>query len=396
LYDVILIRFGEIALKGENRHEFMQQLVKNIKNTIATTGDFSIKKTHGRIYIFPKKEQSEEIIARLKNLPGIVSFSPAISTKADFAMIKEKALTIFKREVANFPTTFKVETKRADKNFPIKSPQVSSKLGAHILENINAEQENKLTVDVHQPEQMLNVEIRRGKAYLFTRTIAGPGGLPVYSTGRGLLLLSGGIDSPVAGWLGMKRGLAIDAVYFHTFPYTGERAKEKVKELTKILSKYCGRIFLHVVHFTEIQRAINEDCPERYTVTMMRRLMYRVANKIAADNHHQVLLNGESLGQVASQTLESIISTDDAADLPVLRPLITMNKNEIINLAKKIGTYQTSIQPYEDCCTVFVPDKPVTRPSLQVARNAEANLNVAQLVEEAIAKTEIIKVESPL
>lgn len=391
MYDVLIIRYGEIGLKGQNKHDFIGQLIRNIDNAVTDLGDFEITTVYGRIYLHVDSESLEKVTERLTNVPGIVSISLAVTVKFDFEVLKDKALELFKREVADYPTTFKVNTRRADKSFPLESPEINSELGACILRNVESP-ERELNVDVHNPEHLLEVEIRRGKIYIFIKRFDGPGGLPVKSSGKALLLLSGGIDSPVAGWLGLKRGLSIDAVYFHSFPYTGDRAKEKVVDLSRVLSRYGGNIKLHIAYFTEIQQEIAKNCPERYTVTIMRRMMFRIANKIAEQNNDLALITGESLGQVASQTLEGIASSDDVAELPVLRPLITMDKNEIVDISKKIDCYDISIRPYEDCCTVFVPNNPVTRPKIDRVRRAEENLNIDKLIKNAVEKTEIMHI----
>ncbi|MGM0603786.1 MAG: tRNA uracil 4-sulfurtransferase ThiI [Bacillota bacterium] len=391
MYDVLIIRYGEIGLKGQNKHDFIGQLIRNIDNAVTDLGDFEITTVYGRIYLHVDSESLEKVTERLTNVPGIVSISPAVTVKFDFEVLNDKALELFKREVADYPTTFKVNTRRADKSFPLESPEINSELGACILRNVESP-ERELNVDVHNPEHLLEVEIRRGKIYIFIKRFDGPGGLPVKSSGKALLLLSGGIDSPVAGWLGLKRGLSIDAVYFHSFPYTGDRTKEKVADLSRVLSRYGGNIKLHIAYFTEIQQEIAKNCPERYTVTIMRRMMFRIANKIAEQNNDLALITGESLGQVASQTLEGIASSDDVAELPVLRPLITMDKNEIVDISKKIDCYDISIRPYEDCCTVFVPNNPVTRPKIDRVRRAEENLNIDKLIKNAVEKTEIMHI----
>lgn len=389
MYNAILIRYGEIALKGKNRSLFVNQLIDNIKNSIKDLGQHKIKRTFGRIYVYPEND-SEKLIKRIKWIPGIVSLSPVISTELNFENLKTKALELFQQEVTDYPTTFKVETNRANKDFPKISPEINSEIGAYILKNID----NELTVDVHKPEIRLSIEVREEKIYINTRVIQGPGGLPIGTGGKGLLLLSGGIDSPVAGWMGMKRGLKIEALYFHSFPFTSDRAKEKVIDLVKILSQYGGEIKLYINHFTEIQKAIQEKCPDEDRITIMRRFMFEIATHIAHNNNDLALLTGEAIGQVASQTLESMSVINAVTNIPVLRPLIAMDKNDIIDIAKKIGTYQTSIQPYEDCCTVFVPDSPRTKPQLEQTIRAESNLNRKELIAGAVEKTEVKFIKS--
>lgn len=401
MYDVIIIRYGEIGLKGDNIDEFINQLISNIQRATADLGNFEINTVYGRIFLYAESDKIEKIVERLINVPGIVSISPALKldfekkaadfNEQDFKQLKKKTLEIFRAEVQNYPTTFKVETTRADKSFPMESPEINSELGAEILREIESS-ETPLSVDVHQPEHLFEVEIRRGDIYLFIRREDGPGGLPVKSSGKALLLLSGGIDSPVAGWLGLKRGLDLNAVYFNSPPYTSERAKEKVLDLAKILSRYGGEIKLQIPYFTEIQQQILKKCPDRYTVTIMRRMMIRISNRLARTNGELALVTGENLGQVASQTLEGLRSSDEVAEYPVLRPLITMDKNEIIALAKRIGSYEVSIRPHEDCCTIFVPDNPVTQPKLDTIHFGEKDLKIEELIDRAIEKMEVITI----
>lgn len=392
MYDVLLIRFGEIALKGKNRSNFLHQLYTNIKRAIKPLGKHQIKKTHGRIYVYPEGD-SEKLLKRLKMVPGIVSISPGITLDLDYQKLKKKSLYFFQREIKNYPTTFKVETRRVNKDFTKNSMEISRELGAYLLENINKDsQEKKLKVDVHEPENRLKIEVRYDNIYIYTRIIDGPGGLPVSSSGKGLLLLSGGIDSPVAGWEAMSRGISLEVIYFHSFPFTGDRAKEKVIDLTKVLSQYGPAINLHIGYFTNIQKAIQEKCPEKYNITIMRRMMYKMAAKLAKRRDIKALITGESVGQVASQTLESMYVINEVTSMPVLRPLISTDKTKIVKTAKKIGSYEISIRPYEDCCTLFVPDNPVTKPQLKATLKAEENLEIDKLISEALQKSEIIKI----
>lgn len=392
MYDVLLIKFGEIALKGKNRSNFLHQLYSNIKRAIKPLGKHHVKKTHGRIYVYPQ-DNSEKLLERLKMIPGIVSISPGIKIELDYQKLRSKALSFFKKEVKKYPTTFKVETRRVNKKFPKKSMEISRELGSDILNNINeTKQEEKISVDVHQPENRLKIEVRYDSIYLYTREIDGPGGLPVSSSGNGLLLLSGGIDSPVAGWEAMSRGVSLEAIYFHSFPFTGDRAKEKVLDLTKVLSQYGPTINLHIGYFTNIQKAIQDKCPEKYNITIMRRMMYRMASRLAKRRGIKALITGESVGQVASQTLESMYVINEVTSIPILRPLISTDKTKIIKTAKKIGSYEISIQPYEDCCTAFVPDNPVTKPEIGPTLQAEENLEIEKLITEALAKSKMIKI----
>ncbi|MFW6381672.1 MAG: tRNA uracil 4-sulfurtransferase ThiI, partial [Bacillota bacterium] len=341
MYDVILIRFGEIGLKGKNRSQFYDQLVDNIKDAVTGLGEYQLKKTHGRIYVFPR-DNFDRFLEQIVKVPGVVSASPALISRLDFEDLKQKSLKAFRKGVSAYPTTFKVETRRANKDFPRTSIQISSDIGAIILKNIDQGQGEKLSVDVHNPEHRLYIEIRQEHIYVYTDILEGPGGLPVGSGGRGLLLLSGGIDSPVAGWLGLKRGLELEAIYFHSFPYTSDRVREKVVDLARVLSQYGKRIKLYTTPFTEIQQAIQENCEDKNRITLMRRMMMRIATIIARNNNDQVLLTGESLGQVASQTVESMSVISQAIDMPILRPLVTRDKDEIMDLARDIGTYEIS------------------------------------------------------
>ncbi len=390
LYNVILVRFGEISLKGKNRYLFVNKLVSNMKSALSNCGNYKIKKTHSRIFIFPENN-IEQIIDNLKMIPGIVALIPAIKTELNLDKIKENALAVFEKEVLQYPATFRVSTNRANKKFPGTSIEISRKIGSYLWTSINKDKE-KLTVDLENYDHELSIEIRKDYAYIYTGEVSGPGGLPVGTSEKGLLLLSGGIDSPVAGWSAMRRGIQLEAVYFHSFPYTGNRAKEKVIDLCKTLSKYGNTIKLHIAYFTSVQQAIQEKCQPKYYITIMRRMMFRIATEIAKRNNAMALITGENLGQVASQTMESLSVINAVTDLPVLRPLITRDKNEIINIAKYINTYQTSIQPYEDCCTIMVPDNPVTRPRLKESVNEERELNISELIEEAISKSEILNI----
>jgi thiamine biosynthesis protein ThiI len=328
----------------------------------------------------------QEAIIRLQTIFGIASVSPVTKIDSSFDSIKETSVRMIEDLILRKGyKTFKVEAKRADKSFPLNSPKICAELGAHILKSVP-----QLKVDVHNPDFIFFVEIRE-KTYLYSEIIPAAKGLPTGTGGLGTLLLSGGIDSPVAGWMIAKRGVQLEAVYFHSHPYTSDRAKDKVIKLARILSEWCIGIKLHVVPFTDIQLAINEKCPAEYLTIIMRRLMMRIAEKIALQNNSLGLITGEAIGQVASQTMESMLVTNDAVDLPVYRPLVGMDKNEVINLARKIGTYDTSILPYEDCCTIFVAKHPVTKPTLCKTIEYESVLNQDELIDEAIANTEVIE-----
>lgn len=390
MYTDILIRYGEISLKGKNRKIFEQILVRNMKECLRGLGSFTMERTFGRIFIRGAEGITDDVIRRLTMIPGIVSMSPVVRTTLELDEIKQTALRVL-QDALPHGGTFKVETKRANKQYPMTSPEINQELGAHLLINYP----NELKTDVHHPDATVYIEVRQEETYLFSKVVAGPGGLPVGSGGRGLLLLSGGIDSPVAGWMGMRRGVTMDAIHFHSFPFTSERSKEKVIELARQIAQYSGRVRLFMLHFTEVQKAIGVNCPERLHITIMRRMMMRIATEVARRFDARVLFTGESIGQVASQTLESMEVINAVTNIPILRPLIAMDKTEIISVARKIGTFETSILPYEDCCTVFVPDAPATKPKLKDAEKAEEKLAVAELIEEALQKSSLLLI-SPL
>lgn len=386
---IILVRYGEIILKGLNRPVFENKLIANIKKTIYDLGRAVVSKSQGRIYIEPEDPDYdfESAIKRLVKVFGIVSVSPVWKISTDFDEIKKYSLEIVKGliERKGF-TTFKVETKRGNKRFPMESPMISMELGGYILEKIPA-----LSVDVHNPSFILFVEVREF-TYIYSEIIPAFGGMPAGTNGKALLLLSGGIDSPVAGWMMAKRGVEIDAVHFYSYPYTSERSKEKVIELARILSGYCMRLNLHIVPFTEIQLEINEKCPHDQTTIIMRRIMMIISCKIAERIGAMALITGESMGQVASQTMQSLGVTNAAADIPVFRPLIGMDKNEVVVISRKIGTFETSILPYEDCCTIFTARHPATKPRLESIMQSEKKLRIEELVSAALDGTEMIAI----
>lgn len=388
---VILVRYGEIALKGLNRPVFEDKLIKNIRRALNGMGKIAVIKSQSRIYVEPETEEYEfeEALEKLTKVFGIVSVSPVWKIDSDFEVIKEHALILVKELLKRKDySTFKVETKRGNKKFPMESPEISRELGAHILASIPA-----LNVDVNKPEFTLYVEVRES-TYIYSEIIPSNGGMPVGSNGKATLLLSGGIDSPVAGWMIAKRGVEVEAVHFYSYPYTSERAKEKVIDLAKILASYCGRVNLHVVPFTDIQLEINDKCPEEQLTIIMRRVMMIIAEKIAEKTGSLALITGESVGQVASQTLQSLAVTNAAVKMPVLRPLIGMDKNEVIEIARKINTFETSILPYEDCCTVFVAKHPNTKPKMDKILESEEALELEELIVSAIENTELICLEN--
>lgn len=388
---VILVRYGEILLKGLNRPVFEKKLIDNIKRAIYPLGKVDVKRSQARIYIEPHKEDYDfdEAINLLTKVFGIVSVSPVWKIESNFEVIKEKSVVMVKDLLARKGyKTFKVETKRGDKRFPMDSPEISRELGGHVLENFN-----QLVVDVKKPDFILYVEVREF-TYIYSEIIPAVCGMPIGTNGKAALLLSGGIDSPVAGWMIAKRGVELEAIHFYSYPYTSERAKEKVIELAKILSKYCNKINLHIVPFTDIQLEINEKCPQEQLTIIMRRAMMIIAERIAEKVGALALVTGESVGQVASQTIQSLYVTNSVVKMPVFRPLIGMDKNEVIDIARKIGTFETSILPYEDCCTVFVSKHPNTKPVLEKIILSEQKANLEELINTAIENTEVLVIEN--
>ena len=384
--DIILLKYGEISLKGLNRPMFEKQLLANVAKALAPLGKFSIRKSQSTVYVEPLGDDIDMQAAteRLSKVFGIVNICPAAKCQKTIEDIERTTLECLSQIDLN-GKTFKVEAKREDKQFPMNSPQLCRHMGAVILKNTEG-----LSVDVHNPDILVQIEIRK-EAFIFTQKVSGAGGMPVGTAGRAALLLSGGIDSPVAGWMISKRGVVLDAVHFHSHPYTSDRAKEKVIELAKIMTQYTGPIRLHIVPFTDIQLDIIDKCPKNYLTIIMRRLMMRITEKIARESGAMALITGESIGQVASQTMESLVVTDNAVDMPVFRPCIGMDKEEIVTISKKIDTYETSILPYEDCCTIFVPKHPKTKPSISEIQEAEKLLTDPEgMMEKAIQDREII------
>lgn len=381
---VILVRYGEISLKGLNRRYFIDLLAKNIRATLQSLESVKVQKIQGRIIVHISEEELESGLEKIQKVFGIVSVSPAIVIESDFSVIEETMLEQIKDEKFE---TFRVTAKRGDKNFPMQSPEIGRRLGAAVLKTVP-----DIKVVMKNPELNICVEVRE-ETYLYYKAIQCNGGLPVGCSGKSAVLLSGGIDSPVATWMMAKRGIEPIGVHFHSFPFTSERAKEKVVDLAKIVSHYTGHFKLYVVPFTEIQTKIVELCPERQTTIIIRRYMMRIAEAIAKQNGALSLTTGESLGQVASQTQEGLGATNDVVNLPVFRPLIGMDKQEIIRIAEKIGTFETSILPYEDCCTIFVPKHPETKPKVENMKKSEIPMAavVEPMIKKAIEEAEIYK-----
>lgn len=393
MYKAFLIKYGEIGIKGKNRHLFEDALVHQIKYALKPVeGEFLITKEQGRIYIEALGEYDyDEAMERLQCVFGIVGICPVVlKEEQGLEQLAEDVIEYLKQRYPQPDMTFKVDTRRAKKSYPMTSMEVSAALGGRILEAFP-----EMKVDVHHPELMIHVEIRK-KINIYSEIIPGPGGMPVGTNGKGMLLLSGGIDSPVAGYMIAKRGVKIDAVYFHAPPYTSERARQKVVDLARIVAKYSGPIYLKVVNFTDIQMYIYEKCPHEELTIIMRRYMMRIAEYFAVETNSLGLITGESIGQVASQTMQSLAATNEVCELPVYRPLIGFDKQEIIAVSEKIGTYETSILPYEDCCTIFVAKHPVTKPNLKVIRRSETHLEekIGELVKTAIETAETIIVDA--
>lgn len=386
---IFIVRCGEVALKGMNKPYFERVLVERIRKNLKNINGNKVSRKEGLIFVrVPLESDTNEVIAEISKVFGVSSVSPALEVESDLDSIGPKAVDFMNYMIKNEGVkTFKVEAKRADKNFPIKSPEIAARVGAYVLKGCKV-----LKVDVHNPDCHLFVDLRVDKTYIYSKKINGLGGLPLGTNGRGMVLLSGGIDSPVAAWMMAKRGMVIDAVHFHSYPYTSPRAQQKVEELAEIISSYCGKINMTVINLLPIQEEIVSNCPEDETTILVRRFMMRIAEKIALKQNDLMLITGENLGQVASQTAEALVVTDQSVELPVMRPLIGMDKVEIMDMARKIGTYEKSIEPYEDCCTVFLPKHPVTKPRLEKILNSESKLDVDSLVEMAVNSADEIEI----
>lgn len=378
---LIIIKYGELTTKHDNINFFIKTLKNNIESSLSGI-DNKITYDVGRMFI--ETDEYDEVVKKLTNTFGIHEIN--IAYEIDDRSLDNISKVLIELLSDKEFNTFKVVTKRSDKNYPIKSMDISRTLGGVVLKN-----KKTVKVDVNNPELLINVEIRNNKAYLYFEKVEGIGGYPVGTLGKGMLMLSGGIDSPIAGYLAMKRGIRIEGVYFDSPPHTSIDAKNKVLELASILSSYSGYVKLHVIHFTEIQEAIYRYCPKEYMITIMRRMMYRIAEKLAHKNNCKAIINGESVGQVASQTLTSMSAINEVIKMPVLRPVCCYDKIEIIDLAKKIGTYDISIRPFQDCCTIFVPEHPVINPEIEKAREYEQAFDFETLINAAVKNDEVIK-----
>lgn len=380
---IILIKYGELTTKKDNRNLFINKIYENLSLALSNY-DITITKNRVRMFIDPKDNDIDEIISITKNIFGIHSIVVAYKIDSSIDIINSSVLEVIKEVDFN---TFKVETDRADKSFPINSMDLSRKLGSLILKNTKDKK-----VDVHNPDYLLKIEIRSDYTYIYTKEIKALGGYPVGVAGKGLLMLSGGIDSPVAGYMAMKRGIKLECIYFESPPHTSPQALNKVKKLVSILNKYQPSIKLHIINFTEIQESIYKFIDPTYMITIMRRMMYRISEKVMQNREDLVLINGESVGQVASQTLTSMTVINNVTNIPVLRPVACLDKLEIIDIAKKIDTYETSILPYEDCCTIFLPKHPVINPKIEKALEYEKKFDYEALINEAVLKVNTITI----
>jgi tRNA uracil 4-sulfurtransferase len=380
---VVAVRYGEVFLKGENRGFFLGKLENNLRRAVASSGG-RVERLHGRYLIHA--QDTGATLAQAARVFGVTSASAAVLCEPELGAVGDAAVALARETVERRGrVSFKVETRRGDKRFPLPSPEISRLVGARVFQDVG------LPVDVHQPALVIGVEIGPSATFVWGETLSGPGGLPVGTAGRVLLLLSGGIDSPVAGWLMQKRGCDLSATYFHSFPYTGDRTKEKVKDLARLLSGWQGRLRLRVVHFTDIQKALRQAGPAELAVVLYRRMMMRIACHAAGLEGALALVTGENLGQVASQTLENLAAIEEAATLPVLRPLLAYDKTETMALARRIGSFELSIQPYQDCCSLFVPAHPELRARVEVAAALEAGLPIATWAREAAESAELIE-----
>ena len=391
MYKAFLIKYGEIGVKGKNRYLFEDALVRQIRYALKEVdGEFNVTKENGRIYATAVSDfDYDEAVAALKRVFGIIGICPVVQIEDNgFDDLAKHVVEYFDATYPDKNITFKVNARRARKNYPMDSMEINMELGGRLLDAFP-----ELKVDVHKPEVLLQVEIRN-KINIYSVEIPGPGGMPIGTAGKAMLLLSGGIDSPVAGYMIAKRGVQIEATYFHAPPYTSDRAKQKVVDLAKLVSRYSGPMVLNVVNFTDIQLAIYEKCPHDELTIIMRRYMMRIAEELGKKSGCLGLITGESIGQVASQTMQSLYCTNEVCEMPVFRPVIGFDKQEIIDLSEKIGTYETSIQPYEDCCTIFVAKHPVTKPNLKAINKSEENLTekIDEMVKEALDTIEIIEI----
>ena len=389
MYNILIVKYGEIGVKGKNRYIFENKLIKNVKNILKPIGKFNVYKEYGRIYVDLDGYDYEEVVEEVKKVFGIVGVCPAVRAEKDYNLLKELALKMLEEKIEQGYKSFKVDSRRGDKDFKLTSQEMSLDIGGYLVSQVK----DKIAVDVRNPEVKIHCELRQNHVMVYSDTIPGYGGLPLGTNGRAMSLLSGGIDSPVASWMVAKRGMELECIHFHSYPFTSEKSQEKVRDLAQILAKYCGRVRLHKVNMLEIQKAIGLNCKDEEMTIISRRFMRRIAERVAESRHCDALVTGESIGQVASQTIQGLTCTNASVKMPVFRPLIAMDKTEIIEVAQKIGTFETSILPEEDCCTVFSPKKPVTKPKLDRIEKSENKLDVEKLIQDAIDNIEVEDIE---
>lgn len=383
VYNHILVRFGELSTKGKNKKDFIKKLLINVKNALRDYDKLTYERTHDRMYIMLNGEDAHEVSVHLQKVFGISSFSFAIRVESEIEAIKQMALQVALQSDAQ---TFKIEARRSHKLFPMISDEINRAVAGEILRNTD------LKVNVREPQLRIQIEVHQHDTYIMTGRIPGAGGYPVGVGGKAMVMLSGGIDSPVASYLTMKRGVAIECIHYASPPYTSQAAQDKVLELARKVAPYQGHVRVHLVPFTDLQLAIYKNCDESYAITIMRRMMYRIAERLSEKQHCLAIVNGESIGQVASQTLESMQTINCVTKMPVIRPVACMDKLEIINIAKQIDTYDISIQPFEDCCTIFTPKNPVTKPTIHRAERLESRFDFEKLINECVENTKFIDV----
>ncbi|WP_250673942.1 tRNA uracil 4-sulfurtransferase ThiI [Paraclostridium ghonii] len=387
MYNIAIVKYGEIGVKGKNRYIFENKLIKNIKNMLSHIGKFNVYKEYGRIYVDlgEYSEDYEEVLEEIKKVFGVVGVCPGIRAEKDYDKLKELALQLLEEKIEEGSKSFKVTSRRGDKSLELTSQEMSKDIAGFLVYNVK----DKIKVDVRNPETTIHCEYRQNHVMVYSDTVPGYGGLPVGTNGRAMSLLSGGIDSPVASWMVAKRGVEIEAVHFHSYPFTSEKSQEKVRDLAQILAKYCGKVRLHKINILEIQKAIGASCKEEEMTIISRRFMMKIAQRVGEMRFCDALVTGESIGQVASQTIQGLTCTNASVSLPVFRPLIAMDKSEIIKIAQSIGTFETSIIPEEDCCTVFSPKNPVTKPKLDRIEKSESFLDAEKLIQDAINNMEV-------
>lgn len=387
MYNIAIVKYGEIGVKGKNRYIFENKLIKNVKNMLAPIGKFNVYKEYGRIYVDLGEyaEDYEEVLEEIKKVFGVVGVCPGIREEKDYDKLKQLALQLLEEKIEEGSKSFKVTSRRGDKSLELTSQEMSKDIAGFLVYNVK----DKIKVDVRNPETTIHCEYRQNHVMVYSDTVPGYGGLPIGTNGRAMSLLSGGIDSPVASWMVAKRGVEIEAIHFHSYPFTSEKSQEKVRDLAQILAKYCGKVRLHKVNILEIQKAIGTSCKEEEMTIISRRFMMKIAQRVGEMRYCDALVTGESIGQVASQTIQGLTCTNASISLPVFRPLIAMDKSEIIKIAQNIGTFETSVIPEEDCCTVFSPKNPVTKPKLDRIEKSESFLDVEKLIQDAIDNMEV-------